>query len=73
MTPQEREQLVDRKAKQRAEIQGKISRLAAQREAFVQAEQKKRTQDSTKTLDDALIESAKAQAKKSDFTFSSAP
>lgn len=67
MSEQQREAYVDGKAKERAEIQSKISKLSAERDAYVQKELQKRAKDGSKTLDDALIESARTQAQKADF------
>ncbi len=69
MDPKERDEFVEKKSKERAEIQAKIAKLAKDREAFVQAESKKRAETAGKTLDDALIESAKAQATKAEYSF----
>ncbi|MBL8915418.1 MAG: VWA domain-containing protein [Archangium sp.] len=69
MKPEEREKYVEGKAKERAEIQAKISKLNAEREQYVQAEMKKKAADTTKTMDDALIESARGQAEKAAFSF----
>lgn len=74
MTKDDREKLVDAKAKERTEIQAKIATLAQEREQYVQAELKKQATASSKgsglkTMDDALIESAKAQAAKQAFSF----
>ena len=72
MTKDDREKLIDAKAKERTEIQAKIATLAQEREHYVQAELKKQATASskgTKTMDDALIESAKAQAAKQSFSF----
>lgn len=67
MNEAEREAFVGQKAKQRAELQERITKVSAERDRFVQDELKKRATDGTKTLDDALIESARAQAKKAAF------
>jgi hypothetical protein len=64
MDEKEREAWVDAKAKVRAEVQAKISALSAERDAYVAAEQKKHAAEGGKTLDDALLESAKTQATK---------
>ena len=69
MDEAEREKFVEGKAKERAEIQAKISKLAQEREQFVQAEMKKKAEAGSKTMDDALIESAKSQATKQAFSF----
>lgn len=69
MDEKEREAYVDQKAKERAELQAKITRLSAERDAYVATEMKKRAKDSTKSMDEALLESAKAQAAKADYAF----
>jgi hypothetical protein len=69
MDEKEREAYVDQKAKERAELQAKITRLSAERDAYVATEMKKRAKDTTKSMDEALLESAKAQAAKADYAF----
>lgn len=69
MAPAAREAFVEEKAKERAEIQAKIQKVAAERDAFVAGELKKKPAGGAKTLDDALIESAKAQASKQAYSF----
>lgn len=69
MDAKEREKYVEEKSKERAELQAQISKLSQERDAYVQNELKKRATDSTKTMDDALIESAKSQAEKADYSF----
>lgn len=69
MKPAEREAFVEQKAKERAELQAKIQSLNTEREKFVKAEQKKQAEGGAKTLDAALIESAKTAATKQAFTF----
>ena len=65
----QRDAVISKKADERAELQQQIGKLAAERETFVQGELKKRAKDSTKSLDDALIESAKSQGLKADYAF----
>lgn len=69
MDAKEREAYVEEKAKERAELQAQIAKLSKERDAYVQNEMKKRASDASKTMDDALIESAKAQAEKLDYSF----
>jgi hypothetical protein len=69
MKPAEREAFVEQKAKERAELQVKISKLAKDRESFVATETKKRATTGGKSMDDAVIESAKARAEAVDFVF----
>ena len=68
MQPAEREAFVAEKAKERAELQQKIQTLNAEREKFVQSEMRKSADKGAKTLDAALIESAKQQAAKQAMT-----
>ncbi len=69
MNEKEREAFVEKKAAERAQLQAQIAKVSAEREAYVQNELKKRAMDSSKTMDDALIESARGQAEKADFAF----
>lgn len=69
MNEKERDAFIDQKAKERAALQAQIQKLSTEREQYVQAELKKRAKDSTKSMDEALIESAKTQAEKADFAF----
>jgi hypothetical protein len=69
MTGPEREVFLAQKAKDRAELQAKISKLSAERDVYVAAEQKKHASAGSKTLDDALLESARTQATKQAYSF----
>lgn len=69
LNEKEREVFVAKKAEERAELQKQISKLASDRESYVQNEMKKRAKDTSKSMDDALIESAKSQAEKADYAF----
>ena len=69
LNDKERDAFIAKKAEERAELQKQIGKLAAERESFVQGEMKKRAKDTTKSMDDALIESAKSQAEKADYVF----
>lgn len=69
MDAKEREKYVEEKSKERAELQAQIAKLSQERDAYVQSELKKRAKDAPKTMDDALIESAKAQAAKAAYSF----
>jgi hypothetical protein len=69
MSEPEREAFVATKAKERAEIQSKILKLTQEREAFVVTARKKVPATLGKTLDDAMIDSAKAQGTKQKFSF----
>jgi len=69
LNDKERDAFIAKKAEERAALQKQIGALAAEREQYVQGELKKRAKDSTKSMDDALIESAKSQAQKADYAF----
>jgi len=69
MGEEEREKFVTEKSKARTEIQGQIAKLAAERETYVKAELQKVSVAGPKTMDDALLESAKEQAKKKGLSF----
>jgi hypothetical protein len=69
MNAKERADYVAEKRKARTEIQQRITTLSREREAYVQSELKKQTKGSTQTMDEALIDSAKGQAKRAAFTF----
>ncbi len=69
MSAPERKAFVEEKAKERAELQEKIRRLGAEREAFVAAEAKKKGDAKGETLDEALVGSARAQAESKAFAF----
>ncbi|GMU62176.1 MAG: hypothetical protein AMXMBFR34_39390 [Myxococcaceae bacterium] len=69
MDAKQREAFVAEKAKERAEIQAEIAKLSKERDEFVQNELKKRAKDGSKTMDDALLESARGQAEKANYTF----
>ncbi|WP_224245706.1 vWA domain-containing protein [Hyalangium gracile] len=59
---QERQALVDAKAKEREEIQAKIQKLQAERQKFVAEKEKAAASAGADTLDKAIIESATKQA-----------
>jgi hypothetical protein len=69
LNEKQRDEFVEKKAKERADLQAQIAKVSAEREQYVQGEMKKRTKDTSKSMDDALIESAKGQAQKADFAF----
>ena len=69
LNDKERDEFIAKKADERAQLQKQIGQLAQERETFVAGEMKKRAKDTTKSLDDALIESAKSQAEKADYAF----
>ncbi|HEY8990915.1 MAG TPA: vWA domain-containing protein [Luteolibacter sp.] len=63
LKPEERAAFVEKAAKDRAEIQGKIVALNREREAFVAEELKKSAKETgEKTLDQAIIEATREQA-----------
>jgi hypothetical protein len=59
----ERQAIVDAKTKERAEIQGRIQKLQAEREKFLAEKQKAAAAEGGDTLDKAIIESATKAAK----------
>lgn len=69
MKPEEREAFVAKKEAERAEIQTKIQALSAQRDAYIATESKKRAKAGDKSMDEALLESAKAQGGKQAYQF----
>lgn len=69
LSEKERDEVIAKKAEERTKLQQQIGKLAAEREQFVQGELKKRAKDGSKTMDDALIESARGQAAKADYAF----
>ena len=69
LNDKERDAFIAKKAEERAQLQKEIGKLAQERETFVQGEMKKRAKDTTKSMDDALIESARSQAEKADYAF----
>lgn len=69
MKPEERDAFVEAKAKERAELQAKITALSAEREKFVQQAQKQQAAQGAASLDEALVDSVKAQGNKRAFSF----
>lgn len=67
MSVAEREQYVEKKAGERAAITAKIQKLSAERDAYVATELKKKASAGGKTMDDAVVESARKQAEKQAF------
>jgi len=63
----ERKTFIETKAKERAELQGKIQTLNAAREKFVAAQQKQNS--ATNTLDEVVTTAVREQAAKRDFRF----
>ena len=60
---------VEKAAKDRAAIQSQIMELNRQREAFVAEELKKQSASTTQTLDEALVETTRAQASSLGYSF----
>ena len=67
MTESERKEFVEKKAKERAEVQGKIQTLNAEREKYVAAQMK--LQAGTNTLDAVVIGAVREQAGRRAFKF----
>jgi hypothetical protein len=62
MKPEERAAFVENAAKERTQIQTQITELNQQRELYVAAEIKKQATLGSQTLDEALVETTRAQA-----------
>ncbi|NJM38563.1 MAG: hypothetical protein HC845_12280 [Akkermansiaceae bacterium] len=62
LKPEARADYVERNAKERMEIQSKITELSKEREAYVAAELKKQADAGAQTLDQVLVETTRAQA-----------
>lgn len=69
MAPREREVYIEKKAKDRADIQAKIAELNDDRRKYVSEQQKK--SGSGNTLDQAIVASIRKQAKSKGFSFES--
>jgi len=67
MTKEQRKAYIEKKEKERAEIQAKINKLKQERDKYVAAEQKKLAGENT--LDAAIINAVKEEAKKKNYTF----
>lgn len=65
LKPEERQQFVDAKANERADIQQKIQSLNSDREKFVAEKRKTQSGDKTDTLDEAMINAVREQFTKS--------
>ncbi len=68
LTPAERKAYVEKKGKERAEVQKKIAELTQARAAFLAQARAKQAQASTDTLDSAMIKAVRAQAAKHRYT-----
>jgi len=70
MTVDQRQAYVDKKQKERAEIQKQVNALNAQRVKYVAEKRKQQaTKDGEKTLDEALIGAIREQAQSKEFSF----
>jgi hypothetical protein len=69
MKPAEREAYVEKKAKERAEIQKRIAEVSKQREEYLKAETAKRAGANAKAFDSALNGTIKRQAEEAGFAF----
>jgi len=67
MSKEERKQYIEKKKKERADIQAKINRLREERDKYVAEQRKKEAGD--KTLDQAMIDAIRTQAEKKKFKF----
>jgi hypothetical protein len=67
--PAERKAYVEKKGKERVELQKKIAELSRARVAFLAQAQAKQAPGSTDTLDSAMIKAVRAQAAKHRYTF----
>ncbi|MFD2256415.1 VWA domain-containing protein [Luteolibacter algae] len=69
MTPEERADFIENAAARRMEIQSEIKKLNKEREAHVAAELKKQAESGKQTLDQAMIEITRKQAKSLGYQF----
>ena len=69
MTVAERKQYVEKKSKERTDIQKRIQELSKERDKFVAAERMKLSESGDDTLDAAMIKSIKKQAEQKNFKF----
>jgi hypothetical protein len=69
IAPGDRAAFIEKAAEQRTDLQVKILELNKQREAFVAEEQKKQADTGAQTLDEALVETTREQAKSLGYTF----
>ena len=67
MSAAERKTYIEKKKKDREQIQGKIKKLSEERQKYVEKEMKKQSSDNT--LDAAIIKSIRKQAVKKGYTF----
>ena len=69
MTVAERRRYVEKKSRERADIQKRIRELSKERDKFVAVERIKLSESGTDTLDAAMIKSIRKQAEKKNFKF----
>lgn len=69
MSAEERKNFIDKKMKERAEIQKQISDLNAQRAKYIQDERMKSGKGTDKAFDTAMLQALREQAQRSGFTF----
>jgi len=69
MTVAERKNYIEKKSKQRANIQNRIQELSKERDKFIAAERIKLSETGDDTLDAAMIKSIKKQAEEKNFKF----
>jgi hypothetical protein len=73
MTLEERQAHIARKGAQRVELQTQVNQLATQRQAFVEAEMKKRSLDESKSFDHAIRQAVRGQAEAKGYRFPKVP
>lgn len=69
MSAEEQKTYLDKKAKERADIQKQIADLNAQRSKYIQEEMKKSGKSTDKAFDAAMLRALREQAQKNGFTF----
>jgi hypothetical protein len=69
LKPEERKAFVEAKAKERADLQAKIKSLSQAREQHVTAELQKMRAGGANTLDKAIIDAVRTQARAKEFEF----
>lgn len=69
----QRQAHVEKMGGERAKLQEEVNRLAAQRQAFVQAEMKKQSLDASKSFDQAFRAAVRSQAQAKGYRFPASP
>ena len=69
MTLEEQKAYIEEIGAKRAEIQGEVNKLAAQRRDFIEAERQKMKEQGDKSFDAAVINAVREQAELKNFTF----